>query len=138
MVVGCQPYAPAAFTPRKYFWYSFLLEAESIPGPYCNRKDFMSMKNSLTPAGIELYTFRFVVQRLNPLNAELNPTCRLQALLGARHILHVSRIRVKHCTTAVPSRTYLGTEISSFYTNIELIISNKMELTIVIYIHKTV
>jgi hypothetical protein len=28
-----QPYAPAAFTPRKYFWYSFMLEAESTPGP---------------------------------------------------------------------------------------------------------
>ena len=26
MVVGCQPYAPAAFTPRKYSWYSFLLD----------------------------------------------------------------------------------------------------------------
>jgi hypothetical protein len=26
-------YAPAAFTPRKYTWYSFLLEAESTPGP---------------------------------------------------------------------------------------------------------
>jgi hypothetical protein len=23
---GCQPCAPAAFTPRKYSWYSFLLE----------------------------------------------------------------------------------------------------------------
>jgi hypothetical protein len=23
---GCQPYAPAAFTPRKYSWYSFLLQ----------------------------------------------------------------------------------------------------------------
>ena len=31
--LGCQPYAPAAFTPRKYSWYSFLLEAESTPGP---------------------------------------------------------------------------------------------------------
>jgi len=30
---GCQPYAPAAFTSRKYTWYSFLLEAESTPGP---------------------------------------------------------------------------------------------------------
>jgi len=30
---GCQPYAPAFFTPRKYSWYSFLLEAESTPGP---------------------------------------------------------------------------------------------------------
>jgi len=27
MVVGCQPYAPAAVTPRK--WYSFLLEAKN-------------------------------------------------------------------------------------------------------------
>jgi len=31
----------------------------------------------------------------NPLNAELNPICHLVALLGAHHILHVSRIRVK-------------------------------------------
>ena len=30
---GCQPYTPADFTPRKYSWYSFLLEAESTPGP---------------------------------------------------------------------------------------------------------
>jgi hypothetical protein len=29
------------------------------------------------------------------LNAELNPICHLLALLGAHHILHVSRIRVK-------------------------------------------
>jgi hypothetical protein len=29
---GCQPYAPAAFTPRKYSWYSFLLDDESTPG----------------------------------------------------------------------------------------------------------
>ena len=34
------------FTPRKYSWYSFLLEAESTPGPQCDRMDFMSMKNS--------------------------------------------------------------------------------------------
>ena len=30
----------------------------------------------------------------NPLNAKLNPICHFQALLGARHILHVSRLRV--------------------------------------------
>jgi len=28
----------------------------------------------------------------NPLNAELNPICNLLALLGAHHILHISRI----------------------------------------------
>jgi len=32
---------------------------------------------------------------LNPLKAKLNPICHLLALLGAHHILHVSRIRVK-------------------------------------------
>jgi hypothetical protein len=33
--------------------------------------------------------------KINPLNTELNPICLLLALLGAHHILHVSRIRVK-------------------------------------------
>jgi hypothetical protein len=33
----------------------------------------------------------------NTLNAELNPTCHLLALLGAHHILHVSRISVRQC-----------------------------------------
>jgi hypothetical protein len=32
---------------------------------------------------------------LNRLNAELNLICHLLALLGAHHIVHVSRIRVK-------------------------------------------
>ena len=32
---------------------------------------------------------------INPLDAELNPICHLVALLGAHHILHLSRIRVK-------------------------------------------
>jgi hypothetical protein len=35
-----------------------------------------------------------------PLNAELNPICHLLALLGAHHILHVSRIRI-NCSTIV-------------------------------------
>jgi len=32
---------------------------------------------------------------INTLNAELNPICHLLRVLGAHHILHVSRIRVK-------------------------------------------
>ena len=32
--------------------------------------------------------------KVNPLNAELNPICHMLALLGAHHILHISRIRV--------------------------------------------
>ena len=51
--------------PRKCSWYSFLLEAESTPGPLCDRKDFISMKNPMTPAGIKPATFRFVAQHIN-------------------------------------------------------------------------
>ena len=32
---------------------------------------------------------------INPSNTKLNPICHLLALLGAHHILHVSRIRFK-------------------------------------------
>jgi len=41
------------------------------------------------------------VERFNPLNAELNPICHLLVLLGAHHILHVSRKRVKSGRTHV-------------------------------------
>jgi hypothetical protein len=32
------------YTPRKYSWYSFLLEAESTSGPYCDRKAYVNEK----------------------------------------------------------------------------------------------
>ena len=37
----------------------------------------------------------FIFLTISPLNAELNPICNLLALLGAHHILHISRVRVK-------------------------------------------
>jgi len=42
------------------------------------------------------HKFKFNVVSIydNPFNAELNPICHLLALLGAHHILHVSRVRV--------------------------------------------
>jgi hypothetical protein len=40
----CQPYAPAALYPQEDSWYSFLLEAESIPVPKCGRKDYINWK----------------------------------------------------------------------------------------------
>jgi len=33
---------------------------------------------------------------INPLNSKLNPICHFLAVLGAHHILHFSRIRVKN------------------------------------------
>jgi hypothetical protein len=46
---------------------------------------------------------------LNPLKAELNPTCHLLALLRAHHILHFGRIRVKHCFSARMFKILRGT-----------------------------
>jgi hypothetical protein len=47
------------------------------------------------------YLVTTLLQKVNgfdPLNAKLNPICHLLALLGAHHILHVSRIRVNVAT----------------------------------------
>jgi hypothetical protein len=45
---GCQPHAPAAFTPRKCSWYSFSLGAESTTGPWYGRKEYATEKSSDT------------------------------------------------------------------------------------------
>jgi len=48
---------------------------------------------------------------LNDLNAELNPICHLLALLGAHHILHVSRIMVNFLETSGPVQACNGTDL---------------------------
>ena len=50
--------------------------------------------------------FRHVLP-LNPLSAELSPICHLLALLGTRHILHVSGLRVKSKKTGDVRRVQL-------------------------------
>jgi len=55
----------------------------------------------IRPVGAELLRAERQTEKhdeVNPLNPELNPICYLLALLGARHLLHVSRIRVKSLT----------------------------------------
>jgi hypothetical protein len=49
--------------PRKYSWYSFLLEAESTPGPQCGRKGYVNEKPPIIPSGIEPVTFRLVAKQ---------------------------------------------------------------------------
>jgi hypothetical protein len=51
------------------------------------------------PYGALLPALKLSQVIFNPLNAELNPTCHLLALLGAHHILLVGRIMVKTCFT---------------------------------------
>jgi hypothetical protein len=59
-VVGRQPHAPAAFTPRRNPWYSFL-EAESTPGHMVSSVATEKIP-SVTPPGIDSETVRLVAQ----------------------------------------------------------------------------
>jgi hypothetical protein len=52
-----------------------------------------------------LWTVGSTPPYFNPLNAELTPICHLLALLGAHHILHVSRERINCGVTCVPGHT---------------------------------
>jgi hypothetical protein len=47
--------------------------------------------------------------KFNPLNADLNPICHLLALLGARHIFHVSRIRVNNKEKIIRTQHFKAT-----------------------------
>jgi hypothetical protein len=51
-------------------------------------------RNKLIPVSEPKSTIPLVSKPLNPLNSELNPIFHPLTLLGARHILHVNRIRV--------------------------------------------
>jgi len=55
------------------------------------------------------------------LNAELNPTCHLLALLGAHPILHVSRIKVKYYSAMIKptSEMFCMTNISWTAVNVQ-------------------
>jgi hypothetical protein len=62
-VVGRQPHAPAAFTPRRNPWYSFL-ESQSTP-EHMVRSVTTEKIPSVTPPGIDPVTVRLVAQCLN-------------------------------------------------------------------------
>jgi len=36
--------------PRKYSWFSYLLEAELTPEPYCSLKDYVNERSGIEPA----------------------------------------------------------------------------------------
>ena len=98
---GRQPHAPAAFTPRKCFWYSFSLEAESTPGPWYGRKE-MSLKNPVTPPEIDPETVRLVAQHLNHYAIHIYMLCMLKCnkSLCQDHKIYtfITQCALKRCT----------------------------------------
>ena len=57
--------------------------------------DVESSKHHLTAHQAVLAATERICNLLNTLNAELNPIRHLLAFVAARHIVHVTRIRVK-------------------------------------------
>jgi hypothetical protein len=55
---------------RKYFWYSFLLEAECTPGAIVRPEGLCQLKILMTPSGIEAATYWFLAHCLNQLRQQ--------------------------------------------------------------------
>ena len=78
------------FKPLKF--NSLLLTFKRLISACRQIKHYLILINRITENKMCL---RKLIFGINNLNAALNPICHLLALLGAHHILHVSRIRVK-------------------------------------------
>jgi hypothetical protein len=73
------------------FWLFFM----GLEDRFAQRATIKRELAGRTPHFVLNFLFLYLPEFLfNPSNAKLNPICHLLALLGARHILHVSRIRV--------------------------------------------
>ena len=73
---------------------------------------------SVTEKKIEVH-----ILHINPLKAELNPICHLLALLGAHHILHDGRIRVKNCVPLKTAHSFRSSNELGIYVLLLLLLS---------------
>ena len=67
----------------------------------CEHESTGIFQNKFIGKVVLKYTFTYTLL-INLLNAQLNPICNLLALLVARHIFHVSGLRVNGNTTGMP------------------------------------
>jgi len=85
-----------------YTWYMFLF-FNSTGWKHLNSRRHTPMTSTyclVRRSSEHCYQISVVSMCFNTVNAELNPTCHLLALLGAHHILHVSGIKV-NCSFTV-------------------------------------
>ena len=61
------------YSPRKYSWYSFLLEADSTPRAIVRSEELNQWKSSMTSPGIEPATFRLLPRGLNQMRHRVPP-----------------------------------------------------------------
>jgi len=93
-------------------WIPINISEDGV-GPFLYKRS-SHLLNLLNPTGKHMYHLLW----LNPLNAELNPTSHLLALLGAHHIFHVSGLRVKdtlHCSYTPLLCVFIMFAISKVY-----------------------
>jgi len=67
------PVHQLSLLPRKYSWYSFLLEAELTPRAIVQPEVLSQWQIPMTPSGIEPTTFQHVVQCLKKLHHHVLP-----------------------------------------------------------------
>jgi hypothetical protein len=53
----------------------------------------MKLACSVRESSDDVLKVAYIQEFFNCLNAKLNPICHLLALVGAHHILHISRVR---------------------------------------------
>ena len=94
-----QAYSELHIQPLPHFNNStcFIIQRSKV---LCNFNNFNRLNSVLNPIChlLALLGAHHILHisriRVNPSNSELNPICHLLALLGAHHILHIIRIRV--------------------------------------------
>ena len=84
-------------------WHPFPIRASDFDVFVCPRG--VEVKGTKRAACAVFRVFCEAEQHIEPLNAELNPICHLLTLLGAHHIFHVCRIRVKQGNRPLNIRT---------------------------------
>jgi hypothetical protein len=82
--LGCQPYAPTAFIPRRYPWHSFPLETKSTPTPLSSRKD--QVDGSIGKGNRDLPACRAVPQPTAPLRTPSSKLIRIFLVEWSRPI----------------------------------------------------